>query len=130
MADLSTLITVTAVQTQLGETFEGVEKTQVEWLVERALAEIQDNVPGLAARIESGAVSAATVTGVGVDLVLNALDLLRTGLRVKSEQYPETDVEYFRGATDDLIRLTPKQIARLTPQLPAASGAYTVSLFG
>lgn len=129
MADLTTLLTVETVQTQLGETFVEPELSQVQWFIERTCDEMLDQIPLLAERLASGELRASRAKGVGIDIVLGALDAMRTGLRIKSEQYPESTVEYFKANASDLISVSPEQIAKLSPPFQHA-GSYVVGLGG
>lgn len=114
------------VQAQLGETLVEPELGQANVFVTRALAEMRDRVPTLDARLQTGDLVRTLVIGVGVDIVISALDAMRTGLRIKSEQYPESTTEYFRAA-DELISMSEAQVTKLSPKF-AARGAYVVGL--
>lgn len=129
MADIHTLVSVVTVQVQLGETFVEPELSQVQWFIERTCDEMLDQIPLLAERLASGELRASRAKGVGIDIVLGALDAMRTGLRIKSEQYPESTVEYFKANASDLISVSPEQIAKLSPPFQQA-GAYVVGLGG
>lgn len=126
---IESLLTPVAVQVQLGETLVEPELAQVNWFIERTCDEMLDQIPMLAERLASGDLKASRAKGVGIDVVLSALDAMRTGLRIKSEQYPESTVEYFKANASDLISITPEQIAKLSPPF-APGGAYVVSLSG
>jgi hypothetical protein len=126
---IENLLTPIAVQVQLGETLAGPELVQVEWFIERTCDEMLDQIPMLAERLASGGLKKSRALGVGIDVVLSALDSMRTGLRIKSEQYPESTVEYFKANASELISITPEQIAKLSPPFQQA-GAYTVGLGG
>lgn len=128
--DLADLVNLAAVQVQLGETLAAPETDQVTWFAVRARSTMLSQVPLLQERLTSGALDPNLAKGVGCDIVISALDAMRTGLRIKSEQYPESTTEYFKATADELIAISASQIALLAPRLPGAAGAYVVSLSG
>ncbi|WP_182357774.1 hypothetical protein [Tomitella gaofuii] len=123
------LFAIEDVEKQLGETFASVERTQVEWFITRATAEMRRVIPLIDDRVATGELDPVLVTGVGIDVVSGALDAVRRGRGVRSVQYPEFSTEYFKAAADELIALSPWQIDQLSPVV-AEPGAFNLSLSG
>lgn len=106
------LCTIADVTNLSGETYVEPEATQVETLIRRASALIRQNTRDLNARLDGGRLDAEIVTGVAVDVASRALDVLRTGRRVTTAQYPEI-TQVLRATGDDLVYLTPAELAQL-----------------
>ncbi|MGW0043472.1 hypothetical protein [Rhodococcus sp. NPDC003348] len=115
------------VQAQLGETLVEPELAQANVFIARALAEMRDRVPTLDARLSNGDLNQTLAIGVGVDMVIGALEAMRTGLRTRSVQYPEVTTSYADVDSDELISMSDAQIAKLSPKVPSR-GAYVIGL--
>jgi hypothetical protein len=131
---LEDLVSPTAVGTQLGETVVEPELASVEMWIARAIDEMRDKAPTLDADLAAGRVTAVRVQGVGVDVVIRALENQRIGHRVTSQKFPDIETGY-APADGDSIYLTASEIARLQPksdaaQAPGEGGMYVVPLSG
>lgn len=131
---LETLVSVGAVQAQFGETFVEPELTQVGVWIERACAEMLFHAPALNAHLAAGTVLPTRVRGVGVDVVIRAVEDARIGHRVTSTEFPEIKTNYSAGG-DEQIFLTAAELGRLQPtegagRPPDTGGPYVVSLSG
>lgn len=115
------------VQAQLGETLDGAELEQAEVFIARALAEMRYRVPTLEARLDAGELDLTLAVGVGVDMVIGALEAMRIGLRTRSTQYPEVTTSYADVDSDELIAMSDVQVAKLSPSVPVR-GAYVIGL--
>ena len=115
-------------------TAESPQRKQLEILCTRAEAEIRANVPGVDQRLAlqpdtPAALSADLVKGVGVDMVIAALENLELGFRATREAHPEIETSQVALASSVLMEITDAQIRKLSPRLPQ-QGAYVVSLGG
>lgn|GEM_PF-5270027 len=120
-APLSPLITVEDVESRLGETLGGTERTQVESLIAFASARLRAYPLDIDNRILQGALDHILVTGVVVTAVARALDSMRVGLRVRSEQFPEVSTTYM-DADPSLVFFTADDLAILNPAAGTRSG--------
>lgn len=125
-APLEPLIQLGDVETRLGETLIAPETTQVEDLIEYASAMLRAFPLRIDSRIAAGTLDATLVKGVVVTAVVRALDSMRIGLRVRSEQYPEIATTY-ADAKPSLIYFDADDLATLSPTVGAQSnGAFSI----
>lgn len=125
-APLEPLIQLGDVETRLGETLIAPETTQVEDLIEYASAMLRAFPLRIDSRIAAGTLDATLVKGVVVTAVVRALDSMRIGLRVRSEQYPEISTTY-ADAKPSLIYFDTDDLATLSPTVGAQSnGAFSI----
>ncbi|WP_032376774.1 hypothetical protein [Rhodococcoides fascians] len=136
MADtpLEALVTVAAVQAQLGEEFAEPVRTQVEVFVARARSEMLRVAPALNAHLTVNSVDPVLVCGVGVDVVTRAIEDTRIGWRVTEETFPDVTTR-FAAAAEEFIYLTAAEVSKLHPvaingPVAGSAGAYVVSLSG
>ncbi|MGV8875493.1 MAG: hypothetical protein ACOH2Q_23420 [Rhodococcus sp. (in: high G+C Gram-positive bacteria)] len=131
---LQELVTVDAVQAQLGEEFVEPVRAQVEVFVARARSEMLRAVPTINAHLTTAALDPVLVRGVGVDVVTRAIENMRIGYRVTEETYPDVTTR-FAAAPEEFIYLTASEISKLHPvatnaPLAGSAGMYIVSLSG
>lgn len=131
---LQELVTVDAVQAQLGEEFAEPVRAQVEVFVARARSEILRVAPALDAHLVLATVDPVLVRGVGVDVVTRAIENMRIGYRVTEETYPDVTTR-FAAAPEEFVYLTAGEISKLHPvatnaPVAGSAGAYIVSLSG
>ncbi|WP_052066598.1 hypothetical protein [Rhodococcoides fascians] len=131
---LQSLVTVDAVQAQLGEEFAEPVRAQVEVFVARARSEMLRVVPTIDAHLTADALDPVLVRGVGVDVVTRAIENMRIGYRVTEETYPDVTTR-FAAAPEEFIYLTAAEISKLHPvatngPVAGSAGAYIVSLSG
>ncbi|WP_037141777.1 hypothetical protein [Rhodococcoides fascians] len=129
---LHSLVTVDAVQAQSGDTYAEPERAQVEIFVERAKDEMLRAAPAIDVHLSTNALTAVTVRGIGVDVVIRAIEDVRIGRRVTQEAYPDVTTS-FSAAADELVYLTAAEASKLIPSgtpVIGGSGAYIVSLSG
>lgn len=119
------LVARTDVEARLGETLAGPEIIQVDSLIAFASAKIRAQVSTIDIRVVAGTLDAELVKGTLVTAVCRALDTLRVGLRVRSEQYPEIQTTYV-DATPDLVWFSDGELATLSPNAGSTSGAWTI----
>lgn len=120
------LIQRTDVETRLGETLFAPEIAQVDELIEFASAKLRNLPLRIDERIAGGTLATALVKGVLVTVVVRALDQMRTGLRVRSEQYPEISTTYADGSPS-LIYFDDSDLADLSPTVGSQSqGAFNI----
>lgn len=125
-APLSPLIMVEDVQFRLGETFSEAERLQVESLIDFASARLRAYPLDIDTRIAQGSLSSALVTGVLVTAVARAVDAMRVGLRVRSEQYPEISTTY-SDVDPSLIYFSADDLAVLDPAVGQKfGGAFSI----
>ncbi|OZC80556.1 hypothetical protein CH274_15410 [Rhodococcus sp. 06-418-5] len=128
------LVTVEAVQAQLGEEFAEPVRAQVEVFIARACSEMLRAVPTINAHLTAAALDPVLVRGVGVDVVTRAIENMRIGWRVTEETYPDVTTR-FAAAPEEFIYLTAAETSKLHPTstngpLAGSAGAYIVSLSG
>ncbi|QCG77021.1 head-to-tail adaptor [Gordonia phage Ewald] len=104
------------------------ERKQLDELCEQATAEIRHKVVAVDARIAAGTLSAVRVRGVGVDMVLAALETLELGFRSTGEAYPELTTQQVAAANRLTVEMTEPQRESLAPPAPAPGGVYNVPL--
>ncbi|NIL77608.1 hypothetical protein [Rhodococcus sp. B10] len=111
------LISEGDLQTFRSEVFSEAQLPQVLFLIRFASAVARQEVPTLDASVESAALDIDLVKGVICVMVSRALDNMRIGPNIKSEQFPEVTTEYNFSSADfeELVYMTDKQKARLTP---------------
>ncbi|OQM82026.1 hypothetical protein [Rhodococcus sp. 66b] len=120
------LITVEDVQARLGETLSEPERLQVESLIEYASARLRAYPLDIDNRILQGSLDPVLVTGVVVTAVIRALDAMRIGLRVRSEQYPEISTTY-ADADPSLLFFSADDLAVLDPATGVQfGGAFSI----
>lgn len=119
------LVANTDIESRLGETLAGTEIGQVDSLIAFASAKIRALVPGIDARILAETLDADLVKGTLVTAICRALDVLRVGIRVRSEQFPEIQTTY-ADATPDLVWFSDGELAALSPTAGSTSGAWTI----
>lgn len=125
-APLSPLIELHDVEVRLGETLIAPETEQVTDLIEFASAMLRAFPLRIDSRIADGTLNAALVKGVVVTVVVRALDHMRTGLRVRSEQFPESTTTY-ADANPSLIHFDNDDLATLSPTVGSQSnGAFSI----
>lgn len=125
-APLSPLIMVEDVQNRLGETFDEAERLQVESLIDFASARLRAYPFDIDARILQGSLSSALVTGVMVTAVVRAMDAMRVGLRVRSEQYPEISTTY-SDVDPSLVYFSPADLELMDPAVGVKlGGAFSI----
>ncbi|MCJ0906232.1 hypothetical protein [Rhodococcus sp. ARC_M6] len=125
-APLSPLIMVEDVQNRLGETFDDTERLQVESLIDFASARLRAYPLDIDARIAQGSLSSVLVTGVLVTAVARAVDAIKIGLRVRSEQYPEISTTY-SDVDPSLIYFSPADLELLDPSVGVKfGGAFSI----
>lgn len=105
-----------------------VERKQLDELCAQATAEIRHKVVAVDARIAAGTLSAVRVRGVGVDMVLAALENVELGFRSTGETYPELATSNVAAANRLTVEMTDQQRASLMPPAPAPGGVYNVPL--
>jgi hypothetical protein len=112
------LITEWDLQTFRSETFSELQLPQVLFLIRFASAVARQEVPTLDASLEAMELDHDLVKGVVCVMVSRALDNMRIGPNIKSEQFPEVTTEYNFSSSDfeELVYMTDKQKARLTPE--------------
>lgn len=113
------------VQVRMGETLDAPEDAQVESFLAYASARLRAHRPDIDDRIATMDLDSVLVTGVIVTAVVRALDTMRTGLRVRGEQFPEISTTY-ADADASLVYFTPEDLAILDPQAGASGGAFTI----
>lgn len=122
------LLARTDVEARLGEALAEPEIIQVDSLIAFASAKIRTLVSTIDSRLVAGALDAELVKGTLVTAVCRALDTLRVGLRVRSEQYPEIQTTYV-DAGPDLVYFTDDELATLAPDAGSASGgAFSIRI--
>ena len=124
------LITKTDVEDRLGETLADPEVTQVESLIAYASSKLRSRRSlAIDARMLAGTLDRELVKGTVVTAVVRALDAIRTGLRVRSAQYPENTEQYV-DADPRLIYYTDDELADLDPDVGETNtGAFTIRAF-
>lgn len=122
---LPPLIGIDDVESRLGESLSGVERGQVTSLITFASAKLRAVVPLVDVRILEGTLALDLVTGTLVSAVTRALDILRVGLRVRSEQYPEVQTTYM-DASADIVWFTSGELADLSPSAGDSGSAFTI----
>jgi hypothetical protein len=114
------------VQSRLGETFDEVERLQVESLIDFASARLRAYPLDIDVRLAQGSLSSVLVTGVLVTAVVRAMDAMRVGLRVRSEQYPEISTTY-ADVDPSLIYFSADDLAVLDPAAGVKfGGAFSI----
>lgn len=131
---VESLVTVDAVQAQLGEEFAEPVRAQVEVFVARARSEMLRVAPALDTHLTAAALDPVLVRGVGVDVVTRAIENMRIGYRVTEETFPDVTTR-FADAPEEFIYLTASEISKLLPvnvtgPVAGSAGAYIVSLSG
>lgn len=116
------------VQELLGETFESPEYAQVDALIRYASALIRTRVGALDERMTAGALPLDLVVGAVAVAVARALEALRAGLRVKSQQYPEVTTTYESGISG-LVYFTDDEVLPLLDGATSGS-AFTITPYG
>lgn len=126
---LQVLLERSDVEARLGETLAEPETGQVDSLIAFASSKARSKVTALDARIVAGTLDPELVKGTLVTVVCRALDTLRIGLRVRSEQYPEIQTTY-ADAKPELIEFTDDELATLSPGSGQTGGAFTIRAVG
>ncbi|QSE94193.1 hypothetical protein JWS13_39140 [Rhodococcus pseudokoreensis] len=124
------LITKVDVEDRLGETLADPEVTQVESLIAYASSKLRSRrYLDVDARMFDGTLDRALVKGTVVTAVIRALEVMRTGLRVRSTQYPENTEQYV-DADPRLIYFTDEELGELDPDVGETNpGAFTIRVF-
>lgn len=122
---LPPLVDLAAVEDRLGETLAHPDTQQVDSLIEYAQVKLRALLPTLDARLAAGVLDPTLVKGTLVTAICRGLDVLRVGLRVRSEQYPEMTTTY-ADAPGDLVTFTDAELAVLAPTAGIAGGAFTI----
>lgn len=126
-APLQNLAEQSDVEARLGETLAESEAGQVESLLAYASAKLRALVGNIDDRLVDGSLHEQLVRGTVVTAVCRALDALRVGLRVRSEQYPEVSTTY--ADTDGaLVYFTDEELAPLRPDAGSSGGAFTIRI--
>lgn len=126
---LQTLLERSDVEVRLGETLAEPEAAQVDSLIAFASAKARSKVVSIDARIVAGTLDPELVRGTLVTVVCRALDTMRIGLRVRSEQYPEIQTTY-ADAKPELIDFTDDELETLSPDSGKSGGAFTIRAVG
>lgn len=126
---LQVLVERADVEARLGETLAEPETTQVDSLIAFASSKVRSKVGTIDARIVAGTLDPELVKGTLVTVVCRALDTMRIGLRVRSEQYPEIQTTY-ADASPELIEFTEGELETLSPDSGKTGGAFTIRAVG
>ncbi|EOM78063.1 hypothetical protein DW322_11260 [Rhodococcus rhodnii] len=122
---LPTLVDRSDVEARLGETLEGPDALQADSLIEFAQVKLRALLPSLDARLSAGGLDQVLVRGTLVSAICRGLDVMRVGLRVRSEAYPEVTTTY-ADAPGDLIAFTDDELSALAPSAGISGGAFTI----
>ncbi|MGF7124036.1 hypothetical protein [Rhodococcus sp. BE178] len=115
------------VEARLGETLAEPEIAQVDSLIEYASDKLRALVEDIDERIASGALRFGLVRGTLVTAICRALDTLRIGIRVRSEQYPEISTTY-ADSDASLVYFTDDELEPLQPSGAGDGGAFSIRL--
>ncbi|WP_343466477.1 hypothetical protein AAI421_18240 [Rhodococcus aetherivorans] len=122
---LQILVERSDIEARLGETLAGPEVDQVNSLIAFASAKIRALVENIDGRVMDGTLDVELVRGTLATVICRALDALRIGLRVRSEQYPEISTTY-ADSDGALVYFTEDEIGPLKPDRGVSGGAFTI----
>ena len=124
-APLPNLVEISDIESRLGTALDGPEIVQVESLIEYATDKLHSLVADIDIRIMAGTLRAGLVRGTLVTAICRALDTLRVGIRVRSEQYPEISTPY-ADADAALVYFTEDELMPLRPTGAGGGGAFSI----
>lgn len=124
-ASLPNLVEISDIERRLGKELDVPEIAQVESLIEYATDKLHSLVVDVDLRILAGTLREGLVRGTLVTAICRALDTLRVGIRVRSEQYPEISTTY-ADSDAALVYFTEDELAPLRPTGVGGGGAFSI----
>ncbi|OZE77221.1 hypothetical protein CH305_18465 [Rhodococcus sp. 15-649-2-2] len=117
------LIELVDLQEWRQEVFLEAQQPQVLRLIRFASAVVRDEVPTLDTDVQNAVLDRDLVEGIMCVVVSRALDSMRVGTNIKSEQFPEITTEYNFQSVDmeEVVYLSAGQKERLSPKTEQGS---------